>query len=114
MFKTVKDLPEDVYKKYQELEQEYNYYSSLSPTVSDLKKQFDIQFKLTKLLNTYFPDSKIHTQKELYKMQIINTYFKKVEDSDDFFGDSKYHDEFVNLLDLLNEAIDYGKEISYF
>ena len=107
MFKTINDLPKELYNRYQELVKDLQYCSSLPNTVENLKKEFKAKFRLLSFMNGCFPDSRYYSQEELYRMKIINTFFNKIEETDVYFGESKYHDDFVALLDLLEESKNY-------
>lgn len=113
MFKKITDLSPEVQKKHAELSKELDYYTSLPKTITNLKKEFDVLFRYKKFINTFFPLEKMGSEKEIYRMQIINTYFSKLEDSDEYLADTKYAKPFNDLLDLLKESKEYGKEIHF-
>ena len=113
MFKKFTSLPPEVQKKHAELLEELDYYTSLPKTITNLKKEFNALFKYKKFINTYSPLEKMGSEKEVYRMQIINTHFSKLEDSDEYLTDTEYAKPFEELLDLLKESKEYGKEMHF-
>ena len=113
MFKKITDLSEDLHLQYENLLNDFQYYAALPPTINNLKKEFAAQYRWMKFMNRHFPFERNCTEKDLYRLQIINTYLQRLEDSTEYISDSKYIEEFQKLFDILYEAKNYGRHIKF-
>lgn len=113
MYKNVNDLPQEYKDYYNDLTSQINKLAYSPETVTNFKKSLHLLFVLAKFSNYFFPNSKHHTKQEVYRLQILNTFFKDIEDSDVLIRDLPCNNEYIKLLNLLKDSKEYGKEIQF-
>ena len=113
MYKNVNDLPQEYKDYYNDLNSQINKLAYSPETVTNYKKSLHLLFVLAKFSNYFFPNSKHHTKQEVYRLQILNTFFKDIEDSDELIEDLPCFSEYKKLLKLLKDAKTYGQEVHF-